>query len=256
MDVRQKISEIRENGFTCFPNYINKEECEKYIDISEGVLEKLKVSNEYFMSNDAHYILSPFQYDEIFLKLIYDPLKDKILKELLDEDYTLISSSINNPKMKKIVNKKGEKISGDDWHTDSRVLGGKRLDSGFCYLNVIMLDDFTLKNGGTHYVPGSHLRRDIPDRQGSYKYNVMEGKAGTMVIMDSGIWHRRGNLSDTSRWSMFNLYGPWFMKPYYRFYDMMGESFGKRASKEIRRLLHYNSIPPVNEKDRVATLVK
>ena len=55
---------------------------------------------------------------------------------------------------------------------------------------------------------------------------------------------------------MFSYYGPWFVKPYFRFPEMLGEDFGKKTSKELRRLFHYNSTPPLNEDERENTVTK
>jgi hypothetical protein len=47
---------------------------------------------------------------------------DEILKRVIDEDYVLISANAVN-----------RSVVGDNprWHTDSRVIGGRRLDWGF-----------------------------------------------------------------------------------------------------------------------------
>ncbi len=115
-----------------------------------------------------------------------------------------------------------------------------------------MLDPFTRENGGTHYIPGSHKRRDRPERQGDYAYEVLTGDPGTMVVFDSGLWHRGGPSSGERRWGVFNLYGPWFVKPYFDYPKMLGQ----QAGKNIRRILHYTSQPPVDETVRTNTLVR
>ncbi len=50
-----------------------------------------------------------------------------------------------------------------------------------------MLNDFTTENGATLYIPSSHFRRDIPERNRNYKCKKILGKAGTIVIFDSGL---------------------------------------------------------------------
>ena len=47
--------------------------------------------------------------------------------------------------------------------------------------------------------------------------------AGSIAIMDTSLWHTAGPPSKESRWSVFNMYGPWFVKPYFRYYDMFEE---------------------------------
>ena len=46
------------------------------------------------------------------------------------------------------------------------------------------------------------------------------------------------------------------MKPYFDFPKMMGKKFSGKISKPIKKLLHYNSIPPINELIRSNTISK
>ena len=44
-----------------------------------------------------------------------------------------------------------------------------------------------------------------------------------MLIFDSGLWHKAGGGTNREdRWSICNYYGPWWMKPYFRFTDILG----------------------------------
>ena len=40
-------------------------------------------------------------------------------------------------------------------------------------------------------------------------------KSGTVCIMDTGIYHKAGNPSSKTRWSIFSIYTGWFVKPYF-----------------------------------------
>ncbi len=63
---------------------------------------------------------------------------------------------------------------------------------------------------------------------------------------------------------MYSYYGPWFVKPYYRFPDMLGNNFSinlgnevnKGVKENILKLLHYYATPPVNELERRYTLTQ
>ena len=59
--------------------------------------------------------------------------------------------------------------------------------------------------GGTRFVPGSHLRRVEPGEVGKYQHIVGErrfaGPAGTVIVMHHGIWHAgQSNPVDRPRW--------------------------------------------------------
>ena len=151
---------------------------------------------------------------------MYNKTADCIFKHMLDADYTLIAGNIINRSKTETDNKRSE--YGDNWHTDSRYLGGQRLAAGFNFGLIIMLEAFTKNNGATHFVPRSHKLRNRPERNGPYEFDVLEGEIGTMAIVDSGFWHRGAPSSTKSRWAVFSMYGPWFMKPYFRFPEMLG----------------------------------
>ena len=89
-----------------------------------------------------------------------------------------------------------------------------------------------------------------------YKHKLITGKRGTMYIIDTGIWHKGGTASNKSRWSLFNYYSPWFVKPYYQYEKMLGEKKSKKISKQIRKLLHYYSTPPINDETRLSTVTR
>ena len=63
---------------------------------------------------------------------------------------------------------------------------------------------------------------------------------------------------------MYSYYGPWFVKPYYRFPEMLGNDFsknlGNKMNKDIKenvlKLLHYYATPPINEQERRYTLTQ
>ena len=54
---------------------------------------------------------------------------------------------------------------------------------------------------------------------------------------------------------MYAYYGPWFMKPYFRFPDMLKKN-RNLINKKIKKILHFNSTPPLNDDERLHTVVK
>lgn len=242
--IERYTAELRDVGLTLIPDAYTSAQIERFIEKISGIAGPMK--------GDTQNVWSFFRFDHSLFDLVYHPTLDAILKEMLDADYTLTAAdAINRQKVGEASN------FANDWHTDSRYLGADvRLDAGFSYSVVVMLDDFTEKNGGTRYIPGSHKLRQRPERHAAYPYNVLTGKAGTMAIFDSGLWHKGGPSSEIRRWGVFNLYSPWFVKPYFDYPKMLGPEFGKSTTKELRRLLHYNSQPPTDDTERTNTLVR
>ncbi len=255
MNLKTKINELKKNGITVLPNILSKKECENYILIFEKIIKKLSKSKKNVFST-CQFIDNPFRHEKKLVKLIYRKQLDKIFSNLLDKDYVLIDSVAVNRKLRPDLKEGKRCVSGGNWHVDSRYLNNKRLEKGFGYVAITMFNDWTNDNSATLFVPKSHNRRDRPNRNGNYPCKPLLGKAGSIAIFDTGLWHKAGEASKSNRWGVFNYYGPWFMKPYFDFPKMMGHKFARQISKPLRKLLHYNSIPPINELERTNTVTK
>lgn len=251
---KNHIKELREKGITKIENFLSNKDCNYFVERSNKLFNLfLKKDRTHTFNINCQWIQSPFRFDEEFYELLYFKKLDKIFSKLLDKNYVLTNSSIVNRRVYKHKKIKGINM-GDKWHTDSRYLDSKRLDKGFGYLVIIMLEDFDKNNGCTKYVPRSHFNRERPKRNKNYKHKLLTGKKGTVVIMDTGIWHKGGKPNNNSRWSIFSYYSPWFVKPYYQYDKMIGQKKMKSLKKNIRKLLHFNSNPPINDDKRIGTI--
>lgn len=249
--IQEHIGSLDKDGITFLEDVYSLDECNYYIKKFSKIIEKLKVNGS-DLCQDCTMIRNPYRHDIHLANLIYNAKVDSILLEMIDKDYVLINSNVINRKMDKSI-KKSAKNMGDTWHTDSHYTMNqtRRLQKGFGYIVIILFNDFTEENGGTLYLSNSISKRDKPQKSGEYNnlkdypLKTITGKAGTVAIMDSGMWHKGGKPSKSDRWSMFSYYGPWYQKPYYRFPEMLGEKFGKETNKHLKRLFHYNSTPPL-----------
>ena len=256
--VNNHIKDLKINGITYIHNAFTAKECKFYINRFENLLKKFEKKYKR-LGDKCQVIQNYFLYDKLLVNLIYHKKIDQILKKAIDENYVLINSSLTNRVLRKSESKKKLHLGdlGTSWHHDSRIIGQKRLDKGFSFIAVMMFNDFVKNNGSTLYIPKSHLVRDKkPIRHYNYKCEQIIAKAGTIAIIDTGLWHKASdNLSKKNRWSLFCYYGPWFMKPYYNFPEMLGNNFKRKINYKLQKLLHYHSTPPKNELDRVLTLV-
>lgn len=255
IDISRHVKEISKNGITVVKNFFTEKHCDLYVSKCEVLFQELlKRKKVNTFSTDTQAMSNPFQYDNFFFQQVYFKKIDKLLKNLLDENYVLINSNLINRRKYYHPNIKVTKARTAEWHTDSRYLGGKRLGKGLSYIVYIALEDFSKENGATCYIPRTHLITKIPLRNANYKHKVLNLKKGNMVIFDSGLWHRGGDSTDKSRWSIFNYYGPWWMKPYYQFHQMLGEKKIKSLDVNIKKMLHFYSKPPKNDHKRISTI--
>jgi ectoine hydroxylase-related dioxygenase (phytanoyl-CoA dioxygenase family) len=122
---------------------------------------------------------------EVFERVVSHPRVLEAIRHVLGDDFKL--SSLNAR-------------STDPWWPEAQPLhcdaGAVPDDSGFWVCNTIwLLDDFTLENGPTRIVPGSHRWRKLPqqelaDPQAPHPGEVLVlGKAGDVVVMNTHAWH-------------------------------------------------------------------
>lgn len=251
------VEEVSREGFAAVPGVFSPEQCREYCDIFEAAVSKQIATGGYFGSRTTQVLYNYFLHDERLCELFAHPLMDEVMSALIDKDHVLISPSARNPHIRPDL-PEGKKTSGEGWHVDSRVANvatGELYRPSMSFYSVVALEPFRAGNSATRYVPKSHLRyQRPPSRDAEMEHLIWEAEAGTVIFFDSAIWHRAGAATEDSRWSVFNMYGPWFMKPYFRFAENMTREQLLNLPPKVQRLLHLNSMPPVNETKRTGTL--
>ena len=118
-------------------------------------------------------------------------------------------------------------------------------------INVIwMLCDFSVENGATRFVPGSHLSGHQPDPEIDYKAVPVPGSEGSAIVWDGRIWHAAGaNTSNAPRYALGTpCKGPQLRQrvnfPYGTRADVLA-----RLSEEEKRLLGFKSWHGVGNTD-------
>ncbi|SEK48946.1 Ectoine hydroxylase-related dioxygenase, phytanoyl-CoA dioxygenase (PhyH) family [Halomonas daqiaonensis] len=113
---------------------------------------------------------------------------------------------------------------------------------------IVMLDDFTVENGATQVLPGSHHKEQKPtDEEFGASCVPITGPAGSVVFFNSYLWHRGGqNRTNDSRVALTSGFTRPFFKPQVDYARMLGEEYGRNLSPLTRQLLGYNSRVPVS----------
>ena len=250
------ISELRADGISVAEGVLSKSECAAYIRALEGILTERQRSGVFVGNERYQVIYNYFQGHPELFGLTYQDITDQVMSRMIDQDYVLISPSARNRQLRGAVNN-ARPTSGIGWHFDTRSIGheAKPLRPSPIYFSVVALDDLTEKNGATFYIPGSHLQYTRPpDRSADLPSKVLEAKAGSIAFFDAALWHKVGEPSDLSRWAIFNMFGPWWMKPYFRFTEMFSPEQLASFPPKIRQLLHYDSTPPKDHTESTITL--
>ena len=244
MNLVKCVNILNRKGYVIIDNIFTKKQTESKKSKLEKILNKKIKNNERVGHKSNQVMYNYFLEDKSLLDLIYIPKVDKILKKVLEPNYVLQSTNAQNRIKNKIdgnIKLKKEYKIGSTWHTDSRYLNNKRLSSGFSYLVIVALDSFTKLNGPTKFIKDSFKIREKPKRRLRVPYKELIMKEGSICIMDTGMWHKGGDSTDLSRWSIFSIYTGWFVKPYFNYQQFLKKN---KINKIYKKLLHGNSIPP------------
>ena len=88
-----------------------------------------------------------------------------------------------------------------------------------------MLDDFSEQNGGTGFVPNSHVKGHMPPSEWNTQWppeaEILTGTRGSALVFHGALWHTaRPNRSDKARSALLGMYTrPFFLQ----MEDMLGQ---------------------------------
>jgi ectoine hydroxylase-related dioxygenase (phytanoyl-CoA dioxygenase family) len=162
-----------------------------------------RAGHEFRTEEHAHRLANLVDKGEVFRRAIVLPPLLEYVRHVLGPDIKLSSLNARSADPNTDV--------GQPLHVDMSAIPDER---GYWVCNTVwMLDDFTLENGPTRMVPGSHTWRQRPqdvlaDPLAPHPQEVMlTGKAGTVAVMNAHLWHGgTANRSATPRLAMHAFY--------------------------------------------------
>ena len=256
-NIKQKsfiVKELNKTGYCIINNVFKKKEVEKYIKDIRDIYNKRSLLGQSIGSRNNQCIYNFFYENLNLMPLVYIKKIDALLKKLLNKDYVLQSSNAQNRYIEEFKDNKKKFKIGNNWHTDSRYVNNKRVSNGFSYLVIIALECFTDLNASTQFIKNSLKSKKKPKRFSQKNFDTLKMKSGSICIMDTGVTHRGGISTNVSRWSVFNIYTPWFVKPYFNYKNLLGNK-AKKLNKDEKKILHFFSEPPSSHNERINTLV-
>ncbi len=147
-----------------------------------------------------------FNLDPIFSELIQRPIALELVRHLLGNAFLIsnFSANITAPGSQRM-----------QLHADQGYVMGQWPAQPLACNVAWLLDDFTVENGGTCYVPRSHCLGRNPSADETYATVPIEAPAGSLLIMDGRLWHQTGeNRSrDCHRAALFGYYVLRWLRP-------------------------------------------
>lgn len=174
----------------------------------------------------------------VFIELLENLYADEFIMDYFDGQYILNSYGgvINMPKLPSYV---------CNIHRDVRTFSGAMN----VMLNMlVMLDDFTLENGATYVLSGSHKQAPKPTDEAFFQQaDRVTGKAGSILLFNSNLWHAAGeNQSNRDRCALTLTFTKPYMKQQMDYPRYLGYEDGGKFSERLQQILGYYSRTPVD----------
>jgi ectoine hydroxylase-related dioxygenase (phytanoyl-CoA dioxygenase family) len=169
------------------------------IQITEFGLDKIKTINE------QGSVRCPLLYDDYFLNLLTIPEIIECVESILGNYYilSLQNSIIVEPKKNHHQSFYHRDIIHQNF-TTSKPIG---VNVYFC------LDDYSESNGGTTFIPTSHLSEQHPNNYPVSFQDTPNAKSGDVILFNSMTYHKAGNnISNKFRYGINHMYVLPFMK--------------------------------------------
>ncbi len=206
---------VRDQGWYVLEGVIPEAECER---IRKGIYEVARANRKDYAPDGLTFLPAFINHNQSFAKYLADPKFLAIIEGLIGPHTRVSYTSA-------IINEPG--IARGSWHADwpfnaqraGHIPSPYPLDVIFHLTTLWMISPFTVENGGTLYLPGSHKKPTNPtcDPEKNWieaidgEKNAM-GPAGSVLIIDSRTWHATAkNLSDDPRVALAIRYAPWWL---------------------------------------------
>ena len=142
----------------------------------------------------------------------------------------------------------GPDTKGGGLHVDSPItyVAEPLPDTTLSIQAVWMLTDFTIENGASRVVPGTHRSRRKPDRSHRDDEVALIGPAGSVAVWLSQTWHRHGpNASGSPRPGVICQYGRSWVKPFVDLRSPLTAETAPLFSPRLRYMMGCGASAPV-----------
>lgn len=242
MRLEQSI-QLKEEGFTILRNVISSEWLKiisSSMDISFENHRKIKMNKEIYDSSSI--ALHALVNDDVYIEFLKYLQSIGFIKNLQDNFFG--SPCILNS-FSALDNLKDQSNFSAMAHRDLRFYSGHFPIMINC---LVMVDDFTIENGATYLLPGSHLEESTPSDEYFFENAIQAtGKAGDILIFNSNVWHAAApNTTSEHRRAIPITISKSFMKQLLDYPRAIGYERMHEFSDEMQQLLGYHSRVPAS----------
>ena len=239
MITQKSINDLKTQGYVIFESFLNqnevlslKNDCIKWVDICGEYQINAGMKKDF----TAHHSVGG---NDSIDKFLHQNYFDGLLTEYFEgKKYILHACNpvLGPPSAKSYLHK---------IHRDIRTF----IPNMNLRINMLVaLDDFTIANGATEILVGSHLESNMPTEiefEKNKSHLIMP--AGSVVLFNSYLWHRAGyNTTTNNRVALTLSLGLSFIKPQMDYARLIGEERAKNFSQTSRQILGFNSRVPIS----------
>ena len=231
---------LDEFGWIVYENAIEPSFLQEILDslvVAYATRRKIQLANGIgnSMNGTLHHLVDKDLFTLKFLKNEYCAAQ---IKHFLKGNYILNSLGA-------VINTNDAGRYVQNVHRDIRSFTG---DYKLMIQLMVILDDFTLDNGATHFLSGSHKNEDKPNDDFFFE-NADRAvvKKGSIIAFDSNLWHATGkNYTEKPRRTLTMAFTRPFFKPQLDYPRFLGYEFGNQLDNDLRQVLGYKSRIPMD----------
>jgi ectoine hydroxylase-related dioxygenase (phytanoyl-CoA dioxygenase family) len=241
---KEQSQELKEKGYTILRNQID----EKWLNLLTKEVDRafiehrnVQLANGNDINTDGvalHVLLS----SPLFIEFLQTLLDNGFIQSLQDNFFhskcivnslSALNNLPNQPNFSAIV------------HRDLRFYSG---DFPIMLNCLLMVDDFTVENGGTYLLTGSHLEERKPTDEEFFSSAIQAtGKRGDIVIFNANVWHSSApNTTQEDRRAIPFTVSKSFMKQLLDYPRAIGYDRMDTFTPEMQQLLGYYSRVPAS----------
>ena len=224
-------------GFSVFKDYYDMKYTNELKEALENEVENYKpidASERSFL--DRYHMHDLLNKNVLFGKMLEDERLQNLIAPILGDHWIMYAYTSSS--LPPNGNNYGSRI-----HVDCpRFIPNYPTNLGIIWA----LDDFTLKNGATHVLPGSHNSDQIPTQQYFEENNIrLICKAGDLIIFNARLWHAAGvNNTNIFRHALtMNVCRP-FMKQRMDWVRFIPSKISDQLNSQARRIIGFDTRLP------------
>ena len=199
-DIERVVNVIRDVGFCVVPSLLSEKRCCEFRRVLMRMLKAEKQEN--LLPTGHQRVMHLLMKHPIFISLLCDPFVLAVWRRYLGED--IICSTMS-------ANALWPQSTEQYWHVDYPYWTMAEPYSIYPLTGEViwMIDDFTVANGATAGIEGSHRRPHLPriGNQWTDEATVLTGRRGSVIFADGAWWHTsRPNISRRMRCAVLTTY--------------------------------------------------